>query len=190
MVLRSGKDGFWGRKSVSRLSKLAPPTFWKIVPALEHIKAAYDLGVNAFDTANVYSNGLSEVILGKAIKKYNLPRDEIVVLSKVFFTCARTPNGNAGSTPEEKDKNRYTNQYGLSRKVRHPNSGWIGMVDVPLQHIFESVRHSLERLQLDYIDVLQCKNLFGTLMSLCDNSGTRSSFRPRYAGRGDNASAA
>jgi aryl-alcohol dehydrogenase-like predicted oxidoreductase len=31
----------------------------------------------------VYSNGLSEVILGKAIKQFDLPRDEIVVLTKV-----------------------------------------------------------------------------------------------------------
>jgi aryl-alcohol dehydrogenase-like predicted oxidoreductase len=50
---------------------------------LEHIKVAYDAGINAFDTANAYSNGLSEEILGKAIKKFNLPRDEIVVMTKV-----------------------------------------------------------------------------------------------------------
>ena len=31
----------------------------------------------------VYSNGLSEVVLGKAIKQHNLPRDEIVVMTKV-----------------------------------------------------------------------------------------------------------
>ena len=31
----------------------------------------------------VYSNGLSEVILGRAIKQLNLPRDEIVVMTKV-----------------------------------------------------------------------------------------------------------
>ena len=43
----------------------------------------YDMGIQTFDTANVYSNGLSEVILGKAIKQHNLPRDEIVVLTKV-----------------------------------------------------------------------------------------------------------
>jgi aryl-alcohol dehydrogenase-like predicted oxidoreductase len=53
---------------------------------MEHVKAAYDAGINTFDTANVYSNGLSEVILGKAIKKWNLPRDEIVVMTKV---CTR-----------------------------------------------------------------------------------------------------
>jgi len=51
--------------------------------AFEQIKAAYDSGINAFDTANVYSNGESEVVLGKAIKKLNLPRDEIVVMTKV-----------------------------------------------------------------------------------------------------------
>jgi aryl-alcohol dehydrogenase-like predicted oxidoreductase len=50
---------------------------------LEHIKVAYDAGINTFDTANAYSNGLSEEILGKAIKKFNLPRDEIVVMTKV-----------------------------------------------------------------------------------------------------------
>ncbi|KAI0308747.1 Aldo/keto reductase [Amylostereum chailletii] len=81
---------------------------------IQHIKAAYDLGIQTFDTSNNYSNGISEAILGKAIKQHNLPRDEIVVMTKV-------------------------NQHGLSRK-----------------HIFESVKHSLERLQLDYIDVLQC----------------------------------
>jgi aryl-alcohol dehydrogenase-like predicted oxidoreductase len=33
----------------------------------------------------MYSNGLSEVVLGNAIKKLNLPRDEIVVMTKVRF---------------------------------------------------------------------------------------------------------
>ncbi|KAG8943124.1 hypothetical protein FRC04_003204 [Tulasnella sp. 424] len=108
---------------------------------LEHIKAAYDLGINAFDTANVYSNGLSEVILGKAIKKYNLPRDEIVVMTKLYGTVARDISEASlfGQSIDYVGKKRYTNQQGMSRK-----------------HIFESVKHSLERLQLDYIDLLQC----------------------------------
>lgn len=53
---------------------------------LEHIKAAYDAGINAFDTADMYSRGRSEEILGKAIKLHNLPRDEIVILTKVLFS--------------------------------------------------------------------------------------------------------
>ena len=47
------------------------------------IRRRYDAGIQTFDTANVYSNGLSEVMLGNAIKELKLPRDEIVVLSKV-----------------------------------------------------------------------------------------------------------
>ncbi|CCO35993.1 Putative aryl-alcohol dehydrogenase C977.14c [Rhizoctonia solani AG-1 IB] len=72
---------------------------------IKQIKAAYDAGIQTFDTANSYAGGDSERILGKAIKQLNLPRDEIVVMTK---------------------------------------------------HIFESIKHSLERLQLDYVDVLQC----------------------------------
>ena len=48
---------------------------------LEHIKYAYDHGINTFDTANVYSNGRNEEILGKAIKQFNYNRDAIVVMT-------------------------------------------------------------------------------------------------------------
>ncbi|KAG8966225.1 hypothetical protein FRC05_002764 [Tulasnella sp. 425] len=107
---------------------------------LKHIKAAYDMGINAFDTANVYSNGLSEIILGKAIKQYNLPRDEIVVMTKLWGTVGRNTSDMVfWSGTEEVESKRYTNQQGLSRK-----------------HIFESIKRSLERLQLDYVDLLQC----------------------------------
>ena len=50
---------------------------------MSNVGFSYDLGIQTFDTVNVYSNGLSEVILGKAIKQHNLPRDEIVVMTKV-----------------------------------------------------------------------------------------------------------
>jgi len=107
--------------------------------AIEHIKYAYDQGIQTFDTANVYSNGLSEVILGNAIKKLNLPRDEIVVMTKLFGAVAPKYDMNImrlGIKPEEVG---IINQKGLNRK-----------------YIFDSVKKSLERLQLDYIDVLQC----------------------------------
>ncbi|KAF9012488.1 aryl-alcohol dehydrogenase [Cyathus striatus] len=107
--------------------------------AIKHIKVAYEAGIQTFDTANVYSNGLSEIILGKAIKQLNLPRDEIVVLTKVFGTVAREYGTSFYKTGENPDDHGYINQHGLSRK-----------------HIFDSVKHSLKRLQLDYIDVLQC----------------------------------
>ena len=47
----------------------------------------YDAGINTFDTANIYSNGKSEIILGNAIRKLGLPREEIVVMTKVTPTA-------------------------------------------------------------------------------------------------------
>ena len=49
----------------------------------KHIKFAWESGITSFDTANVYSNGLSEVVFGKAIRQLNLPRDELVIMTKV-----------------------------------------------------------------------------------------------------------
>ncbi|KAI0082016.1 aryl-alcohol dehydrogenase [Panus rudis PR-1116 ss-1] len=105
----------------------------------KHIKYAYEHGITTFDTANVYSNGASEVLLGKAIKTLGLPREELVIMTKVFNAVASEDGTNimtSGKTPEDFG---IINQKGLNRK-----------------HIFDSVKHSLERLQLDYIDVLQC----------------------------------
>lgn len=49
------------------------------------IKKALDLGINFFDTANVYSQGRSEEITGEVLKEY---RDDVVVATKVFFNMA------------------------------------------------------------------------------------------------------
>ncbi|MEG6566300.1 aldo/keto reductase [Thermoanaerobacterium saccharolyticum] len=48
------------------------------------IKHALDLGINFFDTANVYSGGTSEEYLGRAIKN-NIARDKVVIATKVYF---------------------------------------------------------------------------------------------------------
>lgn len=113
--------------------------FWKVVGALEHdeatklVKGAFDQGVTFIDTANVYSNGLSEQVLGGAIK--DLPRDELVIATKVF---GRMGGYSGGETPERQRRYSNANLWGLSRK-----------------HIFDSIDASLERLGLDYVDLYQ-----------------------------------
>ena len=49
------------------------------------IAHAYDLGVNFIDTANSYSHGTSEEYIGKAIRELGIPRDKIVIASKVYY---------------------------------------------------------------------------------------------------------
>ncbi|MCY7781591.1 MULTISPECIES: aldo/keto reductase [unclassified Bacillus (in: firmicutes)] len=56
------------------------------------IKKALELGINFFDTANVYSMGTSEEILGRALKDY-ANRDEIVLATKVHQRMQEGPNG-------------------------------------------------------------------------------------------------
>ncbi|RDX41308.1 aryl-alcohol dehydrogenase [Lentinus brumalis] len=106
---------------------------------IEHIKFAYDHGITTFDTANVYSNGDSEKILGKAIKQLNLPREELVIMTKLCLPVPSDPGLNIVATGKKPQDVGIINQVGLNRK-----------------HIFDSVKASLKRLQLDYIDVLQC----------------------------------
>jgi aryl-alcohol dehydrogenase-like predicted oxidoreductase len=63
------------------------------------IRRAVDSGINFFDTANSYSDGTSEEIVGRALRDF-ARRDEIVVATKVFYPARKAPN-----------------QMGLSRKA-------------------------------------------------------------------------
>src|SRR3954463_5909930 len=56
------------------------------------IKKALELGINLFDTANVYSLGRSEEILGRALKDF-ATRDEVVIATKIHGKMREGPNG-------------------------------------------------------------------------------------------------
>jgi len=62
----------------------------KLEQARVIVKRALDLGINFFDTANVYSLGRSEEIIGECLKDY---RDDVVVATKVFYNMSDKPNG-------------------------------------------------------------------------------------------------
>ncbi|KAJ4290982.1 hypothetical protein N0V90_010178 [Kalmusia sp. IMI 367209] len=94
--------------------------------AFQSLKVAYDAGVNFFDTAENYSAGQAEIVLGKAIKHFGWKQNDLVISTKVY-------HGQANSAHPE----RPLNNKGLSRK-----------------HIVEGLNASLERLQLPYVDVV------------------------------------
>ena len=58
--------------------------------AIACVHRAYELGVNFFDTANVYDRGAAETVLGQAIKEF--PRDSYVLATKAFWPMGDGPN--------------------------------------------------------------------------------------------------
>ncbi|MAU22499.1 MAG: aldo/keto reductase [Martelella sp.] len=81
-----GGKGFW--TAIGQLDQKASE---------ELVSAALDAGINFLDTANVYSEGLSEEITGQALKTLNVPRDEIVIATKVFGGMGEGPNSRGSS---------------------------------------------------------------------------------------------
>jgi len=96
------------------------------------VQRAVELGVNFFDTADMYSAGASEELTGKLVREFTR-RDEVVIATKVRFPVDLAFQGGfAKSAPPP------PNTAGLSRK-----------------HIFAAVEASLRRLGIDYIDLYQ-----------------------------------
>ncbi|UKZ55058.1 hypothetical protein TrVGV298_008875 [Trichoderma virens] len=56
--------------------------------SIEILKAAFDRGLNTWDTADMYSNGISEETIGKALKKHSIPREKVVIMTKSFIPVA------------------------------------------------------------------------------------------------------
>lgn len=65
-------------------------------PSRPIIRAAWEAGINFFDTANVYSAGTSEEIVGTVLKEL-APRDEVVIATKVNGEMRKGPNGRGQS---------------------------------------------------------------------------------------------
>jgi aryl-alcohol dehydrogenase-like predicted oxidoreductase len=87
----------------------------KSLPLLEH---AFKRGINTWDTADTYSVGNSEEIMGKAIKKYNIPRERLVILTKCFFGVdeAAIASGTLDPLMIMTNDGYMVNRVGLSRK--------------------------------------------------------------------------
>ena len=103
--------------------------------ALGAIHAAYDLGVTSIDTAPVYGMGLSEQIVGEAIK--SLPRDKVQILTKFGMRWDQPKGDFAMKTTDNQGRDLDVYKYASRASV------------------IQECEESLKRLGTDYIDLYQ-----------------------------------
>ena len=94
--------------------------------AREMMAAAFDVGVNFFDNAEVYAGGQSETVMGEALKALSWPRLNYIVSTKFFWGLHKD-----GPTANKKDT--------LNRK-----------------YLSQAIDGSLKRMGLDFIDLVYC----------------------------------
>jgi voltage-dependent potassium channel beta subunit len=114
---------------VSELSLGSWVTYGKQVDeraARELMAAAFDAGVNFFDNAEVYAGGESERLMGAALKALGWPRLNYVISTKLYW--------------------------GLSDGIGSVN----GTNTLNRKYLFHAIDGSLQRLQLDHVDLLYC----------------------------------
>lgn len=81
-----GSEGLWGM-----IGKLQQPEAERLVGQ------ALDAGINFIDTADVYAAGVSEQMTGQALKNLKVPRENVVVATKVFGETGASPNSRGAS---------------------------------------------------------------------------------------------
>ncbi|KAF9010358.1 Aldo/keto reductase [Hymenopellis radicata] len=140
---RLGNSGLRVSIPILGCMSFGDPTWGKWVKGEEEafalLKTAYDAGVTTWDTANMYSNGMSERLIGKFMQQFNIPRSNVTIATKVRFLVDHDDPTTITSffRPELKDQRDYVNHSGLSRAA-----------------IFNQVADCLSRLKTDYIDIL------------------------------------
>ncbi|KAL5529814.1 hypothetical protein ACEPAG_5801 [Sanghuangporus baumii] len=115
-------------------------TTW-VIPeeeAMTLLKAAWDSGLNTIDTANMYSNGESESAIKRFIEKFEIPREKLVIMDKIYNLVASDVATFVPLMPGLSKTRDYVNQGGLSRTA-----------------IINQVDACLFRLGTTYIDLLQ-----------------------------------
>ena len=132
-----------GCARIGGIFKREPAEFIKI------LTAAFDAGINFFDTANIYSQGESETLLGRAFRGR---RDEVVIASKAGYVLPSQRRFIARLKPLVRP---VIGALGLRRdQLPSSVSGALGQDFSPAQ-LRKSVEESLRRLQTDRLDLFQ-----------------------------------
>jgi voltage-dependent potassium channel beta subunit len=137
-----GKSGL----QVSALSFGSWVTFGKQVDvdsAVKMMSTAIDGGVNFFDNAEVYSNGVSETIMGKAIKKAGWKRSDLVLSTKIFW---------GGDGPNDRGLSRKHILEGVDASLRRMDLEYVDLVyahrpdiHTPIEETVRAFNHVIDQ---------------------------------------------
>jgi aryl-alcohol dehydrogenase-like predicted oxidoreductase len=114
-----------------------------------YFRQALDLGINFFDTANVYSGGVSEKVLGRFLKAHTM-RDTMVVATKVYGVMRDEPNGRGLS--------RKAILYELEQSLRRLETDYIDLYQIhrwdyetPIEETLEALHDAVKSGKVRYI---------------------------------------
>jgi len=134
---------------------------WKAIGELDQkevdslVKLAVDGGINFIDTANVYSEGISEQMTGKAIRTLGLKREDLVIATKVRGKMSENPNGSGLS--------RKHILHQIDESLKRLNMDYIDLYQIhgydaltPLEEIIDTMDTLVKSGKVRYIG---CSNL-------------------------------
>ena len=114
------------------------------------VRKALDLGINFFDTANVYSNGESEQILGRALKHFGVKREEVVIATKVF--------GPMGQGPNDRGLSRKHIMHSIDESLRRLGMDYVDLyqihrfdLETPLEETLEALNDVVKAGKVRYL---------------------------------------
>jgi aryl-alcohol dehydrogenase (NADP+) len=106
--------------------------------SLPFYRRAWEAGINFFDTADMYSAGASEEVLGRALRTLAIPREQVVIATKLFYAT--------GSGPNEKGLSSKHLRHAIDASLRRLQLDYVDLYQI---HRFDSatpVEETLEAL--------------------------------------------
>jgi aryl-alcohol dehydrogenase (NADP+) len=111
---------------------------------------AFEMGINFYDTADMYSIGVSEEVLGRAIKKYFPKREDVVIASKCYFP--------QGPGPNNKGLSRKHIMHAVEDSLRHLGTDYIDLYQIhrwdyetPIEETMEALHDLVKSGKVRYI---------------------------------------
>jgi 1-deoxyxylulose-5-phosphate synthase len=114
------------------------------------IKQALEAGVNFFDTADMYSLGASEEVLGRALKDFGPARDKVVIATKVFYPV--------GDDPNQRGLSRKHIMHAIDDSLRRLGTDYVDLYQIhrfdpetPIEETIEALHHVVRAGKVLYL---------------------------------------